>query len=144
MIVYVRNKDGKPLMPTRRCGHVRKLLRDGEAFVYSRKPFTIQLTYETEDIVQPLCVGIDPGRTNIGIAVVKENGQPVMAVQVTTRNKDIPKLLEERKAHRNQHRDQGSKGRENGKPAYYIDTDGNKHRANKCTTIKQNTGLVFL
>ena len=39
---------------------------------------------------------------------------------------------------------QGSKGRKSGKPAYYIDTDGNKHRANKCTAIKQNTGLVFL
>ena len=29
MTAYVRNQDGKPLMPTRRCGHVRKLLRDG-------------------------------------------------------------------------------------------------------------------
>ena len=107
MIVYVRNKDGKPLMPTRRCGHVRKLLRDGKACVYSRNPFTIQLTYKTEDIVQPLYGGIDPGRTNIGVAVVKENGQPIMSVQVTTRNKEIPKLMEKRKACRNQHRDQG-------------------------------------
>ena len=107
MIVYVRNKDGKPLMPTRRCGHVRKLLRDGKACVYSRKPFTIQLTYKTEDIVQHLYGGIDPGRTNIGVAVVKENGQPIMSVQVTTRNKEIPKLMEERKANRNKHRDNG-------------------------------------
>ena len=107
MAVYVRNQDGKPLMPTKRYSHVRRLLKSGKACVYSRKPFTIQLTYPTEDMVHPLCGGIDPGRTNIGVAVVKENGQPVMAVHVTTRNKDIPKLMEERKAHRNQHRDQG-------------------------------------
>lgn len=26
--VYVLNKDGKPLMPTTRCGHVRYLLKE--------------------------------------------------------------------------------------------------------------------
>lgn len=30
-IVYVLNKDGKPLMPTTRCGHVRWLLKVGQA-----------------------------------------------------------------------------------------------------------------
>ena len=69
--VYVLNKDGKPLMPTTRCGHVRHLLKEQKARVVTSKPFTIQLLYETDDVVQPLYLGIDPGRTNIGVAVVK-------------------------------------------------------------------------
>lgn len=31
--VYVLNKDGKPLMPTTRCMHVRHLLKNGKARV---------------------------------------------------------------------------------------------------------------
>ena len=41
--VYVLNKDGKPLMPTTRCGHVRRLLKEQKAQVVTSKPFTIQL-----------------------------------------------------------------------------------------------------
>lgn len=41
--VYVLNKDGKPLMPTARCGHVRHLLKEQKARVVTSKPFTIQL-----------------------------------------------------------------------------------------------------
>lgn len=52
--VYVLNKDGKPLMPTTRCGHVRHLLKEQKARVVTSKPFTIQLLYETDDVVQPL------------------------------------------------------------------------------------------
>lgn len=70
--VYVLNKDGKPLMPTTRGGHVRHLLKEQKARVVRAKPFTIQLLYETDDVVQPLYLGIDPGRTNIGVAVVKQ------------------------------------------------------------------------
>ena len=43
MVVYVLNKDGQPLMPTKRCGKVRRLLKQNEAKVIKRCPFTIQL-----------------------------------------------------------------------------------------------------
>lgn len=69
--VYVLNKDGKPLMPTTRCWHVRRLLKEQKARVVTSKPFTIQLLYETDDVAQPLYLGIDTGRTNIGVAVVR-------------------------------------------------------------------------
>ena len=52
--VYVLNKDGKPLMPTTRGGHVRHLLKEQKARVVRTKPFTIQLLYETDDVVQLL------------------------------------------------------------------------------------------
>ena len=83
--VYVLNKDGKPLMPTTRCGHVRRLLKEQKAQVVTSKPFTIQLLYETDDVVQPLYLGIDPGRTNIGVAVVKTVKRMDITTQTATR-----------------------------------------------------------
>ena len=44
--------------------------------------------------------GIDPGRTNIGVSVVNKNAEPVFSAVVETRNKDIKKLMDERRAHR--------------------------------------------
>lgn len=39
-MVYVLDKDGNPLMPTRRYGKVRHLLKEGKAVVVRRDPFT--------------------------------------------------------------------------------------------------------
>ena len=52
--VYIISKNGERLMPTVRYGHVRHLLKDGKAIVFSRHPFTIQLTYDTSEFVQPI------------------------------------------------------------------------------------------
>lgn len=95
-VVYILSKDGKPLMPTTRCGHVRVLLKTKKARVVQTVPFVIRLNYETEDIVQSLVIGVDPGRTNIGMAVVREDGECVFSAQVNTRNKQIPKLMKAR------------------------------------------------
>lgn len=103
-VVYVISKSGKPLMPTTRCGHVRILLKEGKARVVERKPFTIQLTYKSTEETQPLVLGIDPGRTNIGMSVVTESGESVFSAQIETRNKDVPKLMKDRKQYRMAHR----------------------------------------
>ena len=102
--VYVLSKNGKPLMPTTRCGHVRILLKEKKARVVERNPFTIQLTYETEENTQPLTLGIDPGRTNIGASVITQDGECVFSAQLVTRNKDVPKLMKQRKLFRMAHR----------------------------------------
>ena len=99
-IIYVLSKDGKPLMPTTRKRHVKKLLDKGLARIVSHTPFVIQLKYETPGITQDLTLGIDPGRTNIGLCVVNVKGDVVLAAECETRNKDIPKRMEERKRHR--------------------------------------------
>jgi hypothetical protein len=109
--VYVLNKDGKPLMPTTRCGHVRHLLKEQKARAVRTKPFTIQLLYETDDVVQPLYLGIDPGRTNIGVAVVKTDGTAVFTAHLETRNKEIPKLMKKRKDSRRARRTNGRRCR---------------------------------
>ena len=103
-VIYVQSKDGKPLMPTTRGGHVRHLLKTNQARVVERYPFTIRLLYDTEGVTQPLYLGIDPGRTNIGVTVVREDGEAVFSAQLETRNKEIPKLMAVRKAYRQAHR----------------------------------------
>lgn len=103
-VVYVLSASGKPLMPTTRCGHVRILLKEKKARVVERNPFAIQLAYETDEITQPLYLGIDPGRTNIGAAVIQADGKCVLSAQLTTRNKEIPELMKARKGHRMAHR----------------------------------------
>lgn len=104
MIVYVLNKKGKPLMPTTRCGHVRKLLKSGKAVAINNNPFTIRLKYETPDIIQPLTLGIDTGRENIGLGVSNNKGDCFYLAEVVTKNKSITKNMSERKEHRNSRR----------------------------------------
>lgn len=60
--VYVQDKNVRPLMPTVRFGHVRKLMKSGRAKPVCNNPFTIRLKYDTPGIVQELYMGIDPGR----------------------------------------------------------------------------------
>lgn len=109
--IYVLNKDGKPLMPTTRSGHMRHLLKEQKARVVRTKPFTIQLLYTTDDVVQSLYLGIDPGRTNIGVAVVKADGTAVFTAHLETRNKEIPKLMKKRKDFRRARRTNGRRCR---------------------------------
>ena len=107
-VVYVLSKDGRPLMPTARCGHIRILLKQKKARVISPKPFTVQLLYDSPENTQPVVLGIDPGRINIGLcAVRKDTGKPVFTAQLETRNKEIPKLMEKRKIFRQKHRKRG-------------------------------------
>ena len=95
--IYVLSCDGHPLMSTTRRRHVKKLLDSGKAKIISHTPFTIQLKHKTEEKCQPLYMGIDPGRSNIGAVVVTENGDAVFSAVCETRNKEIRKLMEKRK-----------------------------------------------
>ena len=120
--VYVLSKKGKPLMPTKDFGMVKRMLKNGQAKVVKRKPFTIQLLYETTSHTQPLILGVDPGRSNIGVAVVKKDTrEPVFFAELETRNKDIPKLMSNRKMYRMLRR--------------RCRRDKKKRRAKKCGTI---------
>lgn len=98
MLVYVLNKDGHSLMPTERCGKVRRMLKSGLAKVIKRCPFTIQLTYETTNIVQEVNLGIDAGSKTIGLSATTESKE-LFASNVTLRN-DIVDSLSTRRANR--------------------------------------------
>ena len=98
--IYVLAKDGTSLMPTKRHQHVQKLLKHGRAYVVEHVPFVIRLKYDGPKNVQPLFGGTDPGRTNIGNAVVTADGTVVYKDHVTTRNKEIAKLMRARRGFR--------------------------------------------
>ena len=99
-MVYVISKSGKPLMPTERYGHIRWLLKNDKAVPISNNPFTIKLKYDTPEVVQPLTMGIDAGRENIGLGVSNEKGDCLFRANVQTNNKSITKSMSKRKAHR--------------------------------------------
>ena len=71
-MVYVLSKEGRPLMPTKRYGRVRHLLRQGKAKVVKKTPFTIQLLCETTTYAQPISLGIDAGTKHIGLSATTE------------------------------------------------------------------------
>ena len=93
-MVYIVSKKGKPLMPTNRYKHVRELLSSGKAVPICNNPFTIKLKYDTDNITQPLTLGIDVGRENIGLCVSDENGEAVFLANVQTNNKQVTKNMQ--------------------------------------------------
>ena len=93
--VYILNQDGKPLMPTRRFGKVRRLLKSNQAKVVKRKPFTIQLLYQTTEFTQPITMGIDTGYSEIGYSIKTENRE-IISGQVTNL-KGMTKRLDEKR-----------------------------------------------
>ena len=111
VFVTVLSKTGKVLEPTNRCGHIRLLLKEKKAKVVRTKPFTVQLLYDCPEVVQGEILGIDPGRTNIGLSTVKEDGTCTGRFKVVTRNKDIVKLMRARALSRRKHRDMGRRDR---------------------------------
>lgn len=72
VMVYVISKDGQPLMPTKRHGFVRRLLKSGEAEVVQRCPFTIRLLYESGTETQPIILGVDAGSKHVGLSACTE------------------------------------------------------------------------
>ena len=62
--VFVLSLKGEPLMPTK-ASRARTMLKAKKAKVIKRTPFTIQLTFECENKVQPVKFGIDSGYKNI-------------------------------------------------------------------------------
>lgn len=96
-MVYVVSKSGKPLMPTKRYGKVRRLLKSGLAVPISNIPFVIRLKYNTDNYTQDLWAGIDIGRENIGMGVSKENGECVFLSELKTNNKSVKEKMDKRR-----------------------------------------------
>ena len=90
-----------PLMPTTPA-KARRLLKEGKAEVYCKRPFTIHLLYKTGCATQPTTPGIDTGSQHIGIAVIRqdqdsENGTVLIKTDVELRSSmEKRKLMEAR------------------------------------------------
>ncbi|MFR3808856.1 MAG: RRXRR domain-containing protein [Lachnospiraceae bacterium] len=77
-----------------------RLLNTGKARITQHVPFTIQLLYDNIPVLQPITFAEDPGRTNIGMATLSLEGKLLFSAICETRNKEIAKLMEDRKNHR--------------------------------------------
>lgn len=110
--IYVIGRNGKPQMPTKRKRHVQKLLNTGKARIAGHVPFTIQLLYDNTPVLQPVTAAEDPGRTNIGVAAVGANGELYFSAIASTRNKEIRKLMSNRRMHRRASRSGERKARQ--------------------------------
>ena len=100
MFVYIISKNGQPLMPTKRFGKVRRLLKSKHAKVVRRCPFTIQLLYELETaVVQEVVLGQDTGSKHIGTACVA-NSEVLYQSQVKLRTDIKSKMDSRRQARR--------------------------------------------
>ena len=97
-MVYVLNKNGVPIMPTRNHAKVRVLLKQGKAKVVKRTPFTIQLLYDSTNYTQPISLGVDAGSKVIGLSATT-NTKELFASNITIRN-DIVNLLSTRRQNR--------------------------------------------
>jgi hypothetical protein len=93
-MVYIKDIDGRSLMPTKRHGKVRWLLKENKAVVINLCPFTIQLTYKSTDHKQPVTLGIDAGAKHIGFSATAEK-EELFACETTLRT-DIVDLLSTR------------------------------------------------
>lgn len=90
-MVYVLNKDGRPLMPTKRHGKVRRLLRDGKAHVVRVQPFTIQLDFDTTEYTQDVDLGIDAGSVHIGVSATTKK-EELFSAEVVLRTDIVSKI----------------------------------------------------
>lgn len=132
MLVYIISKSGQPLMPTNRCGKVRRLLKSGNAKVINRCPFTIQLLYQTEtEITQPISLGVDAGSKTIGISATTKD-KVLYESNVELRN-DIIDLISTRRDLRRSRRNRKTRyrakrinNRKNKKPGWLAPSIFNK------------------
>lgn len=113
MLVYVLNKNGKPLMP---CNpqKARKLLKSGRAEIYKYTPFTIKLKYGSAGYKQPITLGIDAGSVHIGASATTEKKE-LYASETIMRSGDgkqsIVNLLSTRKELRRSRRNRKTRYR---------------------------------
>ena len=110
MFVYVLDENRQPLMPTKRFGKVRRLLRDKKAKVVRGCPFTIRLLYEPKTkIVQDVVLGVDTGSKHVGVAVV--GNDRVLYQSQTELRSDIKRKMDSRRMYRRSRRNRKTRYR---------------------------------
>ena len=121
MLVYVLNKNGKPLMP---CSprKARILLKENKAKVIKREPFTIQLLYGSSGYKQKVNLGVDAGSKHIGLSATTEKKE-LFAGEVKLRT-DIVKLLSTRLQYRRSRRNRTTRYRK----ARFLNRVRRKHK----------------
>lgn len=97
MLVFIHNKENKPLMPCK-PSKARKLLKEGKAKVIRREPFTIKLLFGSSNYVQTIIAGMDTGSKVIGVCAMT-NGKVLYQSEVHLRE-DVSGKMQQRAMYR--------------------------------------------
>ena len=108
-MVYVQNRLGQPLMPTKDHRKVRLLLDSGAAVVVKRTPFTIRLTTKAKSYVQPIILGVDAGSKTVGLSASTRT-EELFKAELKPRN-DIVDLMSTRREFRQARRSRKTRHR---------------------------------
>lgn len=108
-MVYVINKNNKPLMP---CSNrkARLLLKQNKAIVVKRTPFVIKLKYGSSGYTQPISLGVDAGSKTIGLSATTKD-KVLYESEVTLRG-DVVELLSTRRQNRRARRNHKTRYRQ--------------------------------
>lgn len=128
-MVYVLNKQGKPLMPCKEA-KARKLLKQNKAKIVKYEPFTIQLLFDCENQTQEVNLGIDAGSKHIGVSATTEK-QVLYEAEVELRNDIVDKLSSRRAARRTR------RNRLRYRPARFNNRIHSKHKGWLAPSIEQ-------
>jgi 5-methylcytosine-specific restriction endonuclease McrA len=93
-LVYVISKTGKPLMPCTPA-KANRMLKKGAASVVRRRPFTIKLNFDCDEIVQDIKCGIDSGYKHIGFSCISEKRE-LISGELELDDKTSERLTERR------------------------------------------------
>ena len=110
LMVYVLNKEGKPLMPTSDHRKVRLMVKNGQAKVVKRDPFTIQMVNRTHNYTQAITLGVDAGSKHVGLCASTEK-QVIYQEELLPRN-DVVKHLSDRRQYRRSRRNRKTRYRQ--------------------------------
>lgn len=128
-MVYVLNKQGKPLMPCKEA-KARKLLKQHKAKIVKYEPFTIQLLFDCENQTQEVNLGIDAGSKHIGVSATTEK-QVLYEADVELRNDIVDKLSSRRAARRTR------RNRLRYRPARFNNRVHSKHKGWLAPSVEQ-------
>ena len=101
MVVYVKNADGKNLMPCT-SAKARKLLKAQKATVVTYRPFCIQLSWQCEGQTQEVALGIDKGSSVTGMLCTGKT-QVLFAADIHHR-RDVKEKMNDRRDRRKSRR----------------------------------------
>lgn len=128
-MVYVLNKQGKPLMPCKEA-KARKLLKQNKAKIVKYEPFTIQLLFDCENQTQDVNLGIDAGSKHIGVSATTDK-QVLYEADVELRNDIVNKLSSRREARRTR------RNRLRYRPARFNNRVYSKHKGWLAPSVEQ-------
>lgn len=128
-MVYVLNKQGKPIMPCKEA-KARKLLKQNKAKIAKHEPFAIQLLFDCENQTQEVNLGIDAGSKHIGVSATTEK-QVLYEADVELRNDIVNKLSSRSEARRSR------RNRLRYRPARFSNRIKSKHKGWLTPSIEQ-------